>query len=58
MVFFVGWTFGMGETGWNLLGVYSYTYTLSVTFEGETFDLTQTFNVIEIPCARHEWDKN
>jgi hypothetical protein len=29
-------------------GVYKFTYALSVTFEGETFDLVRTDNIIEI----------
>jgi hypothetical protein len=41
MVFFIGW----GHEEGHLLGVYKYTYTLSVTYEGETFDLEQTFRL-------------
>ena len=47
MVFFIGW--GFAEVGLDdMPGVYKFTYALSVTFEGETFDLVRTVNIIEI----------
>ena len=43
LVFFLGWSVG-GQKG-----VIHFKYTLDVTFEGQTFDLVETFRVVVLP---------
>ncbi len=43
LVFFVGWKFPSGD-GYEA-GVYRFTYTLNVVFEGEVFDLVRAFRL-------------